>query len=69
MAAGVTCVYLPPYAPKLNAIEPLRRHINYGDLPVRSFSDAEALKVAVDGVLGDHVQHVAQPTISLCEAA
>jgi hypothetical protein len=66
---GVTFFYLPPYAPELNAIEPLWRHIKYEDLPVRSFSAAEALKAAVDGVLDDHVQRVAQSTISLCEAA
>ena len=68
-AAGVTFFYLPPYAPELNALEPLWRHIKYEDLPVRSFSDAEALKAAVDGVLDDHVQRVAQSTISLCAAA
>jgi hypothetical protein len=66
---GVTFFYLPPYSPELNAIEPLWRHIKYEDLPVRSFSDAEALKAAVDDVLDDHVQRIAQSTISLCEAA
>jgi hypothetical protein len=68
-AAGVTFFYLPPYSPELNAIEHLWRHIKYEDLPVRSFSTAEALKAAVDGVLDDHVQRIAQSTISLCEAA
>jgi hypothetical protein len=68
-AAGVTFFSLPPYAPELNAIEPLWRHITYDDLPVRSFSTAEALKAAVDGGLDAHVQCVAQSTISLGEAA
>ena len=68
-AAGVTFFYLPPYSPELNAIEHLWRHIKYEDLPERSFSTAEALKAAVDGVRDDHVQRVAQSTISLCEAA
>ena len=66
---GVTFFYLPPYSPELNAIEPLWRHLKYEDLPVRSFSAAEALKAAVDDVLDAHVQRVAQSTISLCEAA
>jgi transposase len=66
---GVTFFYLPPYAPELNAIEPFWRRIKYEDLPVRSFSAAEALKAAVDGVLDDHVQRVAQSTLSLCAAA
>jgi hypothetical protein len=34
----------PPYSPELNAIEHLWRHIQHEDLPVRSFSEAEALK-------------------------
>jgi hypothetical protein len=68
-AAGVTVFSLPPYAPELHASEPLWRHIKYEDLPVRSFADAEALKAAVDGVLDDHVQRVAQSTRSLCDAA
>jgi putative transposase len=68
-AAGVTIFDLPPYAPALNAIEHLWRRIKHEDLPVRSFSEAEALKAAVDGVLDDHVARIAQSTISLCEAA
>jgi transposase len=68
-AAGVTIFYLPPYAPALNAIEHLWRHIKHEDLPVRSFSEVEALKAAVDGVLDDHVAQIAQSTMSLYEAA
>lgn len=72
--AGVTIFYLPPYAPELNAIEHLWRHIRHEELPVRSFSEAEAVQAAVDGVLANHVadNHVAQlaqSAISLCEAA
>lgn len=68
-AAGVTIFYLPPYSPELNVIEHLWRHIKHEDLPVRSFSEADALKAAVDGVLDAHVTQLAQSTISLCEAA
>jgi hypothetical protein len=68
-ATGVTIFYLPPYSPELNAIEHLWRHIKHEDLPVRSFSEAAALKAAVDGVLDDHVAQISQSTISLCEAA
>jgi hypothetical protein len=67
--AGVTIFYLPPYSPELNAIEHLWRHIKHEDLPVRSFSEAEALQAAVDSVLDDHVAQLAQSAISLCEAA
>ena len=68
-AAGVTIFYLPPYSPELNVIEHLWRHIKHEDLPVRSFSEADALKAAVDGVLDAHVTQLALSTVSLCEAA
>jgi DDE superfamily endonuclease len=68
-AAGVTFFYLPPSSPELNDIEHLWRHIKHEDLPVRSFSEAAALKTAVDSALDDHSNQVAQSTISLCEAA
>lgn len=68
-AVGVTFFYLPPYSPELNDIEHLWRTIKHEDLPVRSFSEADALKTAIDGALDDHVTHLAQSTISLCKAA
>ncbi len=68
-AAGVTCFYLPPYAPALNAIEPLWRHVKHEDMPVRSHDTADALKAAVDDVLDDHAARLAHSTTSLCEAA
>ena len=68
-AAGVTFFYLPPYSPELNAIEHLWRHIKHEDMPIRSFTEADALKAAVDDVLDDHVAQIAQSTISLCQAA
>jgi hypothetical protein len=68
-AAGVTVFYLPPYSPELNIIEHLWRHIKHEDLPVRSFSEADALKAAVDGVLDAHAAQLALSTVSLCEAA
>lgn len=68
-AAGVTFFYLPPYSPELNAIEHLWRHIKHEEMPVRSFTEADALKAAVDGVLDAHVAQIAQSTISLRQAA
>lgn len=67
--AGVTFFYLPPYSPELNDIEHLWRHIKHQEMPVRSFTEADALKAAVDGVLDDHVAQLAQSTLSLCQAA
>jgi len=67
--AGVTCFYLPPYSPELNAIEPLWRHVKHEDMPVRSYDTADALKEAVDDVLDDHAARLAPSTTSLCEAA
>jgi hypothetical protein len=68
-AAGVTIFYLPPYSPELNVIEHLWRHIKHEEMPVRSFTEADALKAAVDGVLDDHAAQIAQSTSSLCKAA
>lgn len=68
-AAGVTCFYLPPYSPELNAIAPLWRHVKHEDSPLRRYATADALKDAVEGVLDDHVATFAHSTISLCEAA
>ena len=46
--AGVTFYFLPPYSPELSEIEPLWRHVKYGDLATRSFADGDALHAAVD---------------------
>ena len=40
--------YLPPYAPELNAIEPLFRAVKHLDLPERRYRTAAALEAAVD---------------------
>ena len=50
-AAGVRFVFLPPYSPEMNAIEPQWRQIKYQDLPERSYKTAQALKAAVDEAL------------------
>jgi putative transposase len=50
-ALGVRFVFLPPYSPELNAIEPLWRHVKHEDLPDRSHPTAEALQAAVDAAL------------------
>ncbi len=68
-AAGIVFFYLPPYSPELNTIEGLWRHTKYEKLSERSYATADLLKEAVDGVLDDHVERLAQSTISLCEAA
>ena len=40
--------YLPPYSPKLNAIEPVFRAVEHVDLPERRCRTAAALEAAVD---------------------
>ena len=58
-AAGIELFYLPPYSPELNLIEGLWRHVKHEELPIRSYTTAQALQVAVDQALD---QHVARPT-------
>jgi hypothetical protein len=53
----------------LNAIEHLWRYIKHEEMPVRCFSEADALKTAVDTVLDEHAVQIAQSTTSLCQAA
>ena len=50
-AVGVVLFYLPPYSPELNLIEGVWRHTKYEDMPIRSYSSAEALKAAVEAAL------------------
>lgn len=50
-AAGIELFYLPPYSPELNLIESMWRHVKHEDMPVRSHSTADELKVAVDTAL------------------
>jgi hypothetical protein len=45
---NVHLYYLPPYAPELNAIEPLSRAVKHLDLPERRYTSAAALEAAVD---------------------
>jgi transposase len=47
--AGITLYYLPPYSPRLNAIEAVFRAIKHHDLPERRYATIEALEAAVDG--------------------
>jgi hypothetical protein len=63
-AAGIELVHLPPYSPELNLIEGLWRHVKHEELPVRSYTTAQALQAAVDHALDEHV---AAPTHSLEE--
>ena len=63
-AHNVHLYYLPPYAPELNAIEPLFRAVKHLDLPERRYRTAADLEAAVDAafarveakVLGQHRQ-------------
>jgi hypothetical protein len=50
-AVGVVLFYLPTYRPDLNLIEGVWRHTKYEDMPIRSYSSAEALKAAVEAAL------------------
>ena len=45
---GLTVYFLPPYSPKLNAIERVFRAIKYTDLPERRYPTLDALLTAVD---------------------
>lgn len=48
-AEGITFFYLPPYSPKLNAIEAYFRGVKHSDLPERTYTSLEDLAAAVDG--------------------
>jgi len=66
---NVFLYYLPPYAPELNAIEPVFRAVKHLDLPERRYRSAAELESAVDAAfarveakaLGQH-QH--QPRLA-----
>jgi DDE superfamily endonuclease len=49
--ADVHFYFLPAYSPELSKLEPLWRHIKYGDLATRSFATGDALHTAVDDAL------------------
>ena len=44
---GIYLYYLPPYSPELNRIEPVFRQVKHHDMPTRSFTSREELRVAV----------------------
>jgi putative transposase len=44
---GVFLYYLPPYSPELNRVEPVFRQVKHHDMPTRSFTSREELRVAV----------------------
>ena len=45
---NVYLYYLPPYAPELNAVEPVFRAVKHLDLPERCYPSAAVLEAAVD---------------------
>ena len=45
---NVYLYYLPPYAPELDAIEPVFRAVKHLDLPERRYATAAVLEAAVD---------------------
>lgn len=47
-AEGITLFYLPPYSPKLNAIEAHFRGVKHYDLPERTYTSLDDLGDAVD---------------------
>lgn len=47
-AHNVHLWYLPPYAPELNAIEPVFRAVKHLDLPERRYATSADLEAAVD---------------------
>ena len=67
--AGVTFYFLPPYSPKLSAIEPVWRHVKYTDLATRSFADGSALHDAVDTALANRARALCSPMHNLSRAA
>jgi hypothetical protein len=67
--AGVSFYFLPPYSPELSDIEPLWRHVKYGDLATRSFAAAEALHAAVNEALAKRAAELEHPTHQLPRAA
>jgi DDE superfamily endonuclease len=67
--AGVTFYFLPSYSPELSGIEPLWRHVKYGDLATRSFAAAEALHAAVDEALATRAAALEHATHELPRAA
>jgi hypothetical protein len=67
--AGVTFYFLPAYSAELSGIEPLWRHVKYGDPATRSFAAAEALHAAVDEVLARRAAEFEHPTHELPRAA
>ena len=67
--AGITFYFLPPYSPKLSAIEPVWRHVKYTDLATRSFADGAALHDAVDAALTQRAAALGDATHNLPRAA
>jgi DDE superfamily endonuclease len=47
-AEGISLFYLPPYSPKLNAIEPYFGGVKHYDLPERTYPALDDLAAAVD---------------------
>lgn len=57
-ARGLRLVYLPPYAPELNAIEPVFRAIKHTHLPERRYTTQEALHDAVSTAFAEYEQEL-----------
>jgi transposase len=47
-ALGIYLYFLPPYAPELNAIEPVFRQVKYQGMPQRSYTSRSGLRAAVE---------------------
>ena len=44
----LTLLFLPPYSPELNRIEPVFKQVKHHEMPTRSFTSRADLRVAVD---------------------
>ena len=62
---GVDFFSLPPSSPELNRIEALWRHVNYEELPTRSYQTLDTLRAAVTSALDDHcIPRPAEPDVT-----
>ena len=55
---GLSLMYLPPYAPELNAIERVFRAIKHTHLPERRYTTLDALCAAIDQAFDEYEQRL-----------
>ncbi len=57
---GIYLYYLPPYSPKLNAIEAVFRQVKYQEIPRRSHTSKAELRVSVEQGFGSYSNRLSQ---------